>query len=189
MNFCEDEIFKYRDVTDHFQNRLSDDLRRIKLSLNMLIFADKTRNINERHQHLYHQLLTNSITRSYKQSEDKDVDEMDHGKSEKRLQSPLPLETKFKQWPNNRRALPTKRSQGKFRKFPNCRLINAAKIELCKIGKVILNKMNDANRSSNCVNRWTRVYHPQSVDGITDTKRHTFLFIDIVDFLSSVIDL
>ena len=51
-----------------FQNRLKNDIRSIQLSKRVFVFTDKTRNIYEMEKSHYKKLLTDSITKTYKQS-------------------------------------------------------------------------------------------------------------------------
>ena len=51
-----------------FQNRLKNDIRSIQLSKRVFVFTDKTRNIYEMEKSHYEKLLTDNITKTYKQS-------------------------------------------------------------------------------------------------------------------------
>ena len=57
-----------RRVKNDFQNRLKNDIRSIQSSKKVFIFTDKTRNIYEMEKSNYEKLLTDNITKTYKQS-------------------------------------------------------------------------------------------------------------------------
>ena len=57
-----------RKVKNDFQNRLKNDIRSNQSSKKVFLFADKTRNIYEMEKAHYEKLLTDNITKTYKQS-------------------------------------------------------------------------------------------------------------------------
>ena len=57
-----------RRVKNNFQNRLKNDIRSIQSSKKVFVFADKARNIYEMEEAHYEKLLTDNITKAYKQS-------------------------------------------------------------------------------------------------------------------------
>ena len=57
-----------RRVKADFQNRLKNDIRSNQSSKKVFLFADKTRNIYEMEKAHYEKLLTDNITKTYKQS-------------------------------------------------------------------------------------------------------------------------
>ena len=61
-------IVQFRKVNNDFQNRLKNDIRSIQLSARVFVFADKTRNMYEMQKSHYKKLLTDNITKTYKQS-------------------------------------------------------------------------------------------------------------------------
>ena len=56
---------KFRDVKDHFQNKLKDDLKQIKDEKKVIVAADKTRNVYKMEKDRYRELLnkTNQLGR------------------------------------------------------------------------------------------------------------------------------
>ena len=55
-------------VKNYFRNRTNNDIRSIHSSKKVFVFADKTRNIYEMEKSHYEKLLTDNITKPYKQS-------------------------------------------------------------------------------------------------------------------------
>ena len=61
---------KYRNINDDFLNKIANDMKKVNSSENILIFADKTRNIYETTTETYDKLMMENITKSYKTGED-----------------------------------------------------------------------------------------------------------------------
>ena len=59
---------QYKRVKNDFRNRTNNDIRSIHSSKKVFVFADKTRNIYEMEKSHYEKLLTDNITKPYKQS-------------------------------------------------------------------------------------------------------------------------
>ena len=59
---------QFRRVNNNFQNKLKNGMRSIQSSKKVFVFADKTRNIYEIEKSHYEKLLTDNITKTYKQS-------------------------------------------------------------------------------------------------------------------------
>ena len=57
---------KFRKISDPFLNSIAKDLEKVSSSKNVLIFADKTRNIYETSPETYNKLLNENITKTYK---------------------------------------------------------------------------------------------------------------------------
>ena len=69
----EDDLVKlvqnitFRKINEPFLNSINKDLRNIKSSKNVFVFADKTKNIYEVSPTEYNKLLTENISKSYKE--------------------------------------------------------------------------------------------------------------------------
>ena len=59
------ENIKFRKVTDTFLNNLSKDLKKVKSSPNVFLFADKTRNVYEASPENYNKILKENVTKTY----------------------------------------------------------------------------------------------------------------------------
>ena len=58
---------KFRHVKGSFQRKLNEDIRKIKSSSNVFVFADKTNNINEMSKD-DHQNLLHDVTKTYQKT-------------------------------------------------------------------------------------------------------------------------
>ena len=61
---------KFRKISDPFLNNIARDMEKVNSSQNVLIFADKTRNVYEAAPEAYNKLLTDNITKTYKLGSD-----------------------------------------------------------------------------------------------------------------------
>ena len=55
---------KYRKINDGFLHKIASDMKKVKSSDNILIFADKTRNIYETSSETYNKLMMENITKT-----------------------------------------------------------------------------------------------------------------------------
>ena len=72
------ETIKFRDTKKHFRNTLANDLKRIKSSDKMFVFADKTRNIYKVSFDTYNKLLHDNITKTYKHGSEDNISEINN---------------------------------------------------------------------------------------------------------------
>ncbi len=70
------ENIRFRKVNDQFLSKLDNDLRKIKKSPNVFIFADKTRNVNEGSAENHDKILKDNITKTYKIGEESITDDI-----------------------------------------------------------------------------------------------------------------
>ena len=59
------ENIQFRNVSNPFLNEMDNDLKKIKSSPNIFVFADKTRNIYETSAENYNKILKENVTKSY----------------------------------------------------------------------------------------------------------------------------
>ena len=62
------ENIQFRNVSNPFLNEMDNDLKKIKSSPNIFVFADKTRNMYETSAENYNKILKENVTKSYKVS-------------------------------------------------------------------------------------------------------------------------
>ena len=62
---------KFRKISSNFQNELKEDIKAIKKSKRLFIFADKASNIYQIEKDKYNKLTTVAITSTYKKTPDK----------------------------------------------------------------------------------------------------------------------
>ena len=152
---------------------------------NVLIFADKTRNIYETSPDNYQKLLTENITKTYMMGSENLADDINA--ELKDLSGRLSIEDRVETMAKKNAFITLRDHKENFDSNPKCRLLNPAKSELGKVGKVILDTINDNIRSKIYVNQWKS---SQSVvawfKAIENKPNHTFLSFDIVEFYPSI---
>lgn len=179
------ENIQFTKVHDQFLSNLSTDAKKINESLNVMAFADKTRNIYEMKPDKYNKLLTENITATYKLTSEQAFEKINQ--EAKSIASELHVDDRMETIARNEAFISLKDHKENFENNPKCRLINPAKPELGKISKSTFDRINDDIRSSTHVHQWT---NSSSVTkwfkSINDKKRHTFISFDIVDFYPSI---
>ena len=142
----------FRNVSDPFLNTINEDLKAVKSSDQVLIFADKTRNIYKTTTDNYNRLLTENITKSYKHGNNDMVDDINE--ELKLITKDLSIDDRVDIMAKKNAFITLKDHKENFESNPKCRLLNPTKSELGKISKAIVDNVNDAIRDALSVNQW-----------------------------------
>ena len=149
MDF-EDDLHKmisnvqFRIVNNDFQTRLKNDIRSIHSSEKVFVFANKTKNIYEMEKSHYEKLLTDNITKTYKQSNNNVY--KSSNLAAKHIAETLEIADKV-ECMDRKPAYRTLNDHKKnYNINPKCRLIKPAKSELGKIAKIIVENINKTVR-------------------------------------------
>ena len=176
---------KYRKINDGFLNKIANDMKKVKSSDNILIFADKTRNIYETSSETYNKLMMKNITKSYKSGEEHVADDIND--ELKGISNNLGVGDLINIMAKTPAFITLKDHKDNFESNPKCRLINPSKSELGKVSKVILDDINNRLREKLKVNQWKNSNSVISwFNSIKDKPSHTFLSFDIVEFYPSI---
>ena len=143
---------KYRNINDVFLNKIANDMKKVNSSENILIFADKTRNIYETTTETYDKLMMENITKSYKTGEDVVADNINH--ELKGISHNLGIGDRIDTMAKTPAFITLKDHKDNFETNPKCRLINPSKSELGKVSKTILDNINNRLREVLHVNQW-----------------------------------
>ena len=117
-------------VRHDFQKELTKDINNITSSENLLIFADKTTNLDEITPEQYKTILTNNVTKTYRKAE----------------RSAEPAFISLKDHKKN------------FKHNTKCRLINPCKGEMDVLGKKFLEELNNKLNNHLRCNQWCSTY-------------------------------
>ena len=142
---------KFRNVQDDFQTKMKHILK-IKSSLNMFVFADKTTNLYEIPPNDYKCLLHENITKTYKKSTKRLENAINM--EAKHIAENIKLDDRIESLAHTPAFITLKDHKENFRISHPCRLINPSKSELGKVSKVILENMNKNLVKSLKVNQW-----------------------------------
>ena len=176
---------EFMKVRDDFQSKLSNDVRNIRSSDNILIFADKTSNLYEANEAQYTKLLNDNITATYKRSDLHTRDTIDD--EAKTLANSLGLSDKMERFAERHAQVSLKDHKDNFRTNPKCRLINPAKSEMGRVSKVILANIISSVTDSTMLNQWRNT--STVIDwfrNIPDKKHSRFIKFDVCEFYPSI---
>ena len=143
---------EFKKINDKFQRKLKEDIKKVRESPNMLVFADKSTNVYELKPEDHQKFLQNNITKTYKKASEMIEHEINLEANE--ITEKLELEDRINCLGKAQAFITMKDNKEDFRANPTCRLINPTKSELGKISKSILDGINIELRSILKVNQW-----------------------------------
>ena len=172
---------KFRKIKSNFQSQLNEDIKVIKRSNKVLVFADKTSNIYKLDTDEYKKLTTEAITSTYKKVPDKISDKI-NTEGKRIMENKTALNRMFINGKNNR-FITLKDHKANFLSNPKTRLLNPAKNELGRISKAIRDKINLNLRNVTKVDQWKNTNDVISwFKSIKNKQNCKFISFDIKDF-------
>ena len=141
----EDDLFtmikelKFRQVRNSFQNDLTKRVQEIRNSKEIIVKADKTRNLYKIPVDQYRNLLRNNITSEYKKSSDNEVNKVN--KEASKIAKKLKIDDRVDKYIESNAFITLKDHKPEFMSRLPCRLINPGKSNLGKVSKIILENM------------------------------------------------
>ena len=176
---------EFKPNRNDIQKRIRDDMKKIRSSKGVLVFADKSTNFYEMPKHQYEKLLNENITKSYKKSYPNVKKAIDKGN--RRVAKKLDLDNKMECLASKDAFITLKDHKEDFHTNPKCRLINPAKSELGKVSKKHLEKVVENIQKATNVNQWR---NPSTViewfKRIPNKNRSKFIKFDIDNFYPSI---
>ena len=137
---------KFRKVNNKFQNKLNEDISKIKKSTKAFIPADKTSDFYKLDKTQHDKLLRDSITTTYKKASTDAANIIDS--QAKSIAQELNIDNRTEQIAKQQAFITLKDHKDNFANHPTCRLINPVKSELGKVGKLILDNINSKIKKS-----------------------------------------
>ena len=190
LNAFENDVYnlvsnvEFNQRCKEFQRKLSNDVKEIRRSQNVLVAADKTTNLYSMNKDHYGKLVKDNITKSYKKACDTIKYDIDREGSV--ITTDLKLADRMEVITEKEAFITVKDYKPDFTNKP-CRLINPAMSEVGIISKQILEKVNDTVRSTSGLQQWKSI---NSVidwfNGLSDRTSLKFLKFDIVEFYPSI---
>ena len=187
----EDELYEmirnieFTTVRDQFLSQLSRDVKEIRSSEKVLVFADKSTNIYEVEKEEYNTLLNNNITTTYKKTNSEVKDAID--REAKVIADKLGLTDKMERLAEKPAFVTLKDHKENFRSHPKCRLINPAKSEVGHVSKAILERVVAAVAEETQLNQWRNT--STVIEWFKNTKyksQSRFIKFDICEFYPSI---
>ena len=179
------ENIEFTDYVDPYQKHLKKEMRDIKRSKDVMLCADKTRNIYKTKPEVYNKLLTENITQNYKKIEDEIVDNIN--REAKEITKKLDIEDRVEQLTKKEAVIFIKDHKQNFQNTPSCRLINPTKSNIGVISQINLQKINETIRNKTKLKQWRNTNEVLTWFRNLDNKQNLeFLQCDIKDFYPSI---
>ena len=179
------ESIKFRRVSDSFQDTLKKDIDELRKSAEVIVRADKTKNLYKVPAEQYEKLLQDNVTKHYKTAPARLYNDINA--EAQRIARRLEVADRMDILAKSEAFLTFKDHKANFATQLPCRLINPCKSEVGIISKRILENVVSEIRSKTDVNLWRSTAAVidwfQSID---DKDKRAFLCFDIVDFYPSI---
>ena len=161
------------------------DIKSIRKSNNVFIFADKTRNLYETSKENYNKLLTENISKTYRKTNNKIYSNIN--KEAKAIANSYEIAERVDCLPMTDAFITLKDHKPNFTTNPKCRLINPSKSELGKVTKFLIEKVNTIIRDKSLVNQWRDTDTETNCFKNIDNKSNCiFMQFDIEEFYPSI---
>ena len=176
---------KFKKVNDQFQNKLKDDLNNIRREEKVIIAADKTRNFYKTDKEKYNEYLNNNITRDYKKTEKKVIDDIT--KDDKKIAAKLEIDDRLHCTRKRDSFITVKDHKQQFLNNPKFRLINPTKSELGMVSKKMLDKIIETVKSKSHLLQWKNSDSViQWFSSLQNKRRLHFIQFDVINFYASI---
>ena len=143
---------KFRNRNDKFENKMKDDIYKIKSSSNVFIPADQTANMYKVTSNEHKKPLRNNVIETYRKAAPRL--EKAIKLEAKEVTKNINLEDRIECIAKNNAFVTLKNHKQNFRSAAPCRLINPCKSELGKTSKLILEDINRTLIEKLNVNQW-----------------------------------
>ncbi len=145
---------KFRNNCNEFIRKLNNDVKEIKNSSMVYVFADKSNNIYKMEPSKYAKLLNENITAEYKKIPNSTVDTIN--KETEELIQVTKIKGKIPKLEENQAFLTVKDHKKDFPRNIKCRLINPSKNHIAKASKIILDQINVSIRKETGLLQWRK---------------------------------
>ena len=168
------------------RKKLNCDIKnKIKNPNTLLIPADKTTNFYTMNPSSYDKLVKENVTKTYKKSNVKLVEELD-AKSTK-IAERLKLNDRIEKLATNEAFVTLKDHKSNFSEHPTCCLINPSKSEIGVISKHILDDINTSIISNTKINQWKNTASVLKwFNSLKYKSSLSFICFDICEFYPSI---
>ena len=176
---------KFTEVENELLNKLSDDVKNIRNSKDLLVFADKSTNLYDVTASKYRSLLKDNITKDYKKCSEQEVNHID--KEAKKIAAELKLHDRVQRMSKKNAFITLKDHKDNFSHNVKCRLINPAKSSISIVSKVILDNINNSIRESQKSLQWRNTSAVITwFNSIEHKSKCKFIKFDVVNFYPSI---
>ena len=176
---------QFRNHHNEFQDKLSQDISKIRADENLLVAADKTTNFYRLDAPTYDKLLDTAITKTYKKAPTKTTDRIIS--DEKKIAKSLGIDNRVDSLATKDSFITLKDHKPNFSNNPTCRLINPSKSEMGIVSKQVLQRINSEIVKSTSINQWK--YTDAVIkwfNNMPNKSTRSFISFDIEDFYPSI---
>ena len=179
------QTLEFTPVRNNFQSQLRKDMKDVRTSKNILVFADKSTNLYEVSKEEYNKILDDNITKTYKKAHNNTKEAID--REAKSIANNLGLSDRMERFAERPAFVTLKDHKEDFRSNPKCRLINPAKSEVGHISKAILEKVVASVAEASGLNQWRSTSSVINwFKAIKYKGQSRFIKFDICDFYPSI---
>ena len=172
--------------SNEFLRDLSNNIKNMKNLNEVIVSADKTRNLYKVDKQDYQKLLKENITKEYQKSSETALEQTNYKAS--KIACDLGLGNRMVIYTKPDCFITIKDHKESFTKGRiECRLINPAKTNIGRVAKIILQNINEGIRKVKCVNQWRNT--ATVIDWFKALKNKNclkFIKFDIVAFYPSI---
>ena len=176
---------EFRYFSNDLQNKMKTDIQSIRQSGKVAVAADKSNNLYKLDKKDYDKLINNSITSTYKKSNDTHIRSINE--AGKLITERLQLADRMEILQNSEAYITLKDHKDDFSTKPSVRLINPSKTDIGKVSKILLERINKDLLAATGVSQWKNTNAVIKWFEDIRVKRHcTFLQFDIESFYPSI---
>ena len=176
---------KFRKYNNLFTQKLNNDLRAIKSTKKVFVFADKSNSIYKVDPDKYKKLMLENVTSIYKKSETNLIKNINT--EAKNIVLKNKIKGKIPKLTEQQSYITLKDHKPNFPSKISCRLINPAKTYIGKPAKRNLDKINNEIRLKSNLNQWKNTYEVLNwFKKLNNKPNSKFIKFDIVAFYPSI---
>ena len=143
---------EFRPMRNNFLSKLKDDVNVINNTKKVLVSADKSTNTYIMNKNASSKYLTENIIKTYKKDNKNKVSRINS--EAKKIAEKLKLDDRLPQLQETEAFIFVRDHKEEFPNSPSFRLMNPSKLEIGKISKYFLDKINKSLLSNTKVNQW-----------------------------------
>ena len=143
---------KFRKMRNNIQQKMYEDMRRIKESDGIFVNSDKSGNLYEIEKGKYKQMMFKEVVKHYREAPP-DV-EKELNREAKMLAHRLGIVDRVEKYNTKNCFITIKDHKSDFKTDPECRLINPAKTQISRVSKIIVQDICASLRLALNINQW-----------------------------------
>ena len=175
----------FRKINNELQKQMKRDINTINNSKNIIVFADKTKNLYEMEPDEYKKCVLNSITKDYRRADEGTVDKIND--EAQTIINKNQIKGKIPKYDMKTSFITIKDHKDDFPRIKKYRLINPAKTNIGKISKCILERIIMDLRLKTKLIQWKNSEEVSRwFNNIPEKNNKCFINFDICEFYPSI---